>query len=81
VCDDPCRVLVTQVVKKKHSNDLRDRLREGKGCNRPDICGILNGDKLEPNLGKEIVVFICVDLHSICFPPFLSLKVPLLILI
>jgi hypothetical protein len=38
---------------------------------------------LEPNLGKQITVFICVDLHSICFPSPLSLspKVPLLILI
>jgi hypothetical protein len=35
---------------------------------------------LEPNLGKQITVFICVDLHLICFPFSLSLKVPLLIL-
>jgi hypothetical protein len=25
---------------------------------------------LEPNLGKQITVFICVDLHFICFPFF-----------
>jgi hypothetical protein len=36
---------------------------------------------LEPNLGKQIVVFICVDLYLICSPPFLTLKVPLLTLI
>jgi hypothetical protein len=30
---------------------------------------------LEPNLGEQITVFICVDLHhSICFFPLLSLK-------
>jgi hypothetical protein len=32
---------------------------------------------LEPNLGKQITVFICVDLHLICFPLF-ALKVRLL---
>jgi hypothetical protein len=31
---------------------------------------------LEPNLGKQIVVFICVDLYSICLSPLLSLKSP-----
>jgi hypothetical protein len=35
---------------------------------------------LEPNLGKQIAVFIYVDPHSICLSPLLSLKVPLLIL-
>jgi hypothetical protein len=31
VCGDPCGVLVTQVIKEKHSTGLCDRLREGKG--------------------------------------------------
>jgi hypothetical protein len=31
---------------------------------------------LEPNLGKQITVFTCVYLHSICFSPLLSLKFP-----
>jgi hypothetical protein len=30
-CGDPCGVLVTRVIKKKHSTGLSDRLREGKG--------------------------------------------------
>jgi hypothetical protein len=43
-CGDPCGVLVTRVIKKKHSTGLSDRLREGKGWNRPDLCGLLNGE-------------------------------------
>jgi hypothetical protein len=35
---------VTRVIKKKHSTGLSDRLREGKGWNRPGLCGLLNGD-------------------------------------
>jgi hypothetical protein len=42
VCGDPCRVLVTQVIKEKHSTGLCDRLREGNGLNRPGLCGLLN---------------------------------------
>jgi hypothetical protein len=37
-------VLVTQVIKEKHSTGLCDRLREGKGWNRPGLCGLLNED-------------------------------------
>jgi hypothetical protein len=44
LCGDPCRVLMTRVIKEKHSTGLSDRLREGKGWNRPDLCGLLNGD-------------------------------------
>jgi hypothetical protein len=44
LCGDPSGVLVTQVIKKKHSTGLSDRLREGKGWNRPGLCGLLNGD-------------------------------------
>jgi hypothetical protein len=44
VCGDPCGVLVTKVIKEKHSTGLSDRLREGKGWNRPGLCGLLNGD-------------------------------------
>jgi hypothetical protein len=44
VCGDPCGVLVTQVIKEKHSTGLCDQLREGKGWNRPGLCGLLNGD-------------------------------------
>jgi hypothetical protein len=32
------------VIKEKHSIGLCDRLREGKGWNRLDLCGLLNGD-------------------------------------
>jgi hypothetical protein len=35
VCGDPCRVLVILEIKKKHSNGLSDRLREGKVENDP----------------------------------------------
>jgi hypothetical protein len=31
VCGDPCGVFVTLEIKKKHSTDLGDRLREGNG--------------------------------------------------
>jgi hypothetical protein len=31
VCGGPCGVLVILDIKKKHSNGLGDRLREGKG--------------------------------------------------
>jgi hypothetical protein len=44
VCGDPCGVLVTQVIEEKYSTGLCDRLREGKGWNRADLCGLLNGD-------------------------------------
>jgi hypothetical protein len=44
VCGDPCEVLVTLVIKEMHSTGLCDRLREGKGWNRPGLCGLLNGD-------------------------------------
>jgi hypothetical protein len=44
LCGDPCGVLVTRVIKKKHSTDLSDRLRDGKGWNRPGLCGLLNGE-------------------------------------
>jgi hypothetical protein len=30
LCGDPCGVLVTRVIKKKHSIGLSDRLREGR---------------------------------------------------
>jgi AAA+ ATPase superfamily predicted ATPase len=42
-CGDPCGVLVTRVI-KKHSTGLSDRFREGKGWNRPGLCGLLNGE-------------------------------------
>jgi hypothetical protein len=44
LCGVPCDVLVTQVIKKKYSTGLCDRLREGKGWNRPGLCGLLNRD-------------------------------------
>jgi hypothetical protein len=40
-CGDPCVVLVTRVIKKKHSTGLSDRLREEKGWNRSGLCGFL----------------------------------------
>jgi hypothetical protein len=45
-CGDPCGVLVTHMIKKKHSTGLSDRLREGKGWNRPDLCGLLNRESV-----------------------------------
>jgi hypothetical protein len=44
LCGDPYGVLVTRVIMEKHSTGLSDRLREGKGWNRPGLCGLLNGD-------------------------------------
>jgi hypothetical protein len=44
VCGDPCGVLVTRVIEKKHSTGLSDRLREGKGWNILGLYGVLNGD-------------------------------------
>jgi hypothetical protein len=44
VCGGPCGVLVTREIKEEGSLGLGDRLREGKGSNRPDLCGLLNGD-------------------------------------
>jgi hypothetical protein len=35
---------VTQVIKEKHSTGRGDRLREGKGWNRPGLHGYLYGD-------------------------------------
>jgi hypothetical protein len=31
LCGDPCGVLVTLEIEKKHSTGLSDRLRDGKG--------------------------------------------------
>jgi hypothetical protein len=71
VCGDPCGVLVSQVIKEKHSTGLSDRLREGKGWNRPGLWPSQRGlGSLEPNLGKQITLFICVDRHLVCFPFF-----------
>jgi hypothetical protein len=70
VYGDPCGVFVTREIKKMHSIGLSDRLREGKGLKKiqplwPPQQGV---GSLEPNLGKQIVVFIFVDLHHfICF--------------
>jgi hypothetical protein len=44
LCGDHCKVLVTHVIKKKHSTGLSDQLREGKGWNRAGLCGLLNED-------------------------------------
>jgi hypothetical protein len=62
VCGDPCGVFVILEIKKKHSIGLGDRLR-GKGLKKtrplwPPQRGV---GSLEPNLRKQIVVFICVD--------------------
>jgi hypothetical protein len=64
VYGDPCRVFVILEIKKKHSNGLSDRLRE-KWLKKtrplwPPQWGV---GSLELNLGKQIVVFIFVDLH------------------
>jgi hypothetical protein len=32
------------MIKKKHATGLSDQLREGKGWNRPGLCGLFNGD-------------------------------------
>jgi hypothetical protein len=39
----PCGVLVTREIKEEGSLDLSDRLREGKGWNRPGLSDLLNG--------------------------------------
>jgi hypothetical protein len=44
VCGGPCGVLVTREIKEEGSLGLSDRLREGKGWNRPGICDLLNRD-------------------------------------
>jgi hypothetical protein len=44
VCGGPCGVLVTREIKEEGSLGLSDRLREGKGSNRPNLCDLLNGD-------------------------------------
>jgi hypothetical protein len=44
VCGGPYGVLVTREIKEEGSLGLSDRLREGKGWNRPDLCDLLNGD-------------------------------------
>jgi hypothetical protein len=41
---------VAYVIKKKHSTGLSERLREGKGWNRPGRCGLLTGSRF---LGTE----------------------------
>jgi hypothetical protein len=60
VCGDPCGVLVTHEIKEEGSLGLSDRLREGKGWNRPGLCDLLNGDKVLWNRTsvKQITVFI-----------------------
>jgi hypothetical protein len=45
VCGDPCWVLVTRVIMKKHSTGLSDRLREGKGWNRPTFVASSMGSR------------------------------------
>jgi hypothetical protein len=37
LCGGPCGVLVTREIKEEGSLGLSDRLREGKGWNRPDL--------------------------------------------
>jgi hypothetical protein len=44
VSGGPCGVLVTHEIKEEGSFGVSDRLREGKGWNRPILCGLLNGD-------------------------------------
>jgi hypothetical protein len=62
VCGGPYGVLVILEIKKKHWTDLSDCLRE-KGLKNtrhpwPPQRGVSSS---ELNLGKQIVVFICVD--------------------
>jgi hypothetical protein len=44
VCGGPYGVLVIHEIKEEGSLGLSDRLREGKGWNRPGLCDLLNGD-------------------------------------
>jgi hypothetical protein len=44
VCGGPYGVLVTREIKEEGSLGLSDRLRVGKGWNRPGFCDLLNGD-------------------------------------
>jgi hypothetical protein len=45
VCGDPCGVLVTRVIKEKHSTGLSDRSREGKGWNDPAFVASSTGTR------------------------------------
>jgi hypothetical protein len=45
VCGDSCGVLVTQVIKEKHSTGLIDQLIEGKGWNRPAFVACSTGTR------------------------------------
>jgi hypothetical protein len=73
VCGGPCGVLVTREIKEEGSLGLSDRLREGKGWNRPGLCDLLYGGlgSLEPNLGKTNhrvhSPYFLVDLFSLSF--------------
>jgi hypothetical protein len=73
VCGGPYGVLVTREIKEEGSLGLSDRLREGKGWNRPDLCDLLYGGlgSLEPNLGKTNhhvhSPYFLVDLFSLSF--------------
>jgi hypothetical protein len=44
VCGDPLRGLSDPSDKGESSSGLSDCLREGKGWDRPGLCGLLNGD-------------------------------------
>jgi hypothetical protein len=48
VCGDTCGVLVTQVIKEKQQLNPK---QEGKGWNRPDLCGWKDHDAQE---GSEL---------------------------
>jgi hypothetical protein len=68
----PLRDCVPKIVKQAQPVSVTVWQR-GKGCKRPILCGILNGDVHSSgwNLEKQIVVSLCWSLFAICF--FLSL--------
>jgi hypothetical protein len=44
VCGGACGVLVILEIKKKHSTDLSDQLRDGNDRKRLGLRGLLNGE-------------------------------------
>jgi hypothetical protein len=77
LCGDPCEVLVTREIKKKHSTGLSDRLREVKGWNRPDLCGHINGGRFfgtEPQETNHRVHLCWSSPFDLFLPSPLSLR-------
>jgi hypothetical protein len=75
----PCGVFVTREIKEEGSLGLSDRLREGKGWNRPGLCYLLNRDSVLWNRTsvKQITMLTCLISWLICFPSLSDLSLTL----